>query len=107
MRLLIASLLMMTASTYAAAAPKQAQCEALSKPIEAKTAELQKAEKATPQACAGWRQTIKMLEKYVADADKMGCPMAYVSGQPAGGPEERAVMLKEIKQAITDECKGK
>jgi hypothetical protein len=45
-----------------------------------------------------------MLEKYIADADKKKCPMAYVNGQGAGGAAERAMVLSEIKQALKDQC---
>jgi hypothetical protein len=103
MRLLVTSLFAMTAAASANAATQQ-QCEALIKPIDAKFTELQKEEKPTPQACARWKDGLKMLEKYVAEADKQKCPLAYVSGKPAGGAEERAVMVSELKQALKEQC---
>jgi hypothetical protein len=102
MRLLLASLLIFTAT--AASAASQQECEALVKPIEAKFTELQKEEKPTPQACARFKDAVKMLEKYIADADKKKCPMAYVDGQGAGGAEERAMALSEIKKAVKNQC---
>lgn len=103
MRLLITSVFAMAAATSAHAGNQQ-QCETLIKPIEARFTELQKEEKPTPQACSRWKNGIKMLEKYIADADKLKCPMTYVSGQPVGGAEERAVILNEVKQAVKEQC---
>ncbi len=106
MRFVLASLFMFAAATAANAANQQ-QCEALIKPVEAKFDQLQKFkdEKPTPQACARARDSLKVYGDYIAKADKMGCPMAYINGQGFGGKEERAELMADLKKAYAEQCR--
>jgi hypothetical protein len=105
MRLLIASLLAITACSTAYAATQQ-QCEELAKPMEAKMAVLQKDDnKPTPQSCARASEIIKSYVSYQGQADKLNCPFAYVSGQKFGGAAERAELIADMKKAYSDKCR--
>lgn len=106
MRFAFASLFLFASATAASAATQQ-QCEALIKPVETRFQELEKFkdEKPTPQACARARDSIKVYADYVVKADKMGCPVAYVSGQAVGGKEERAELMAELKKAYAEQCR--
>jgi hypothetical protein len=107
MRLFIASLLIITAgSTSTAYAATQQQCEVLAKPMEAKMAVLQKDDgKPTPQFCARTSEVIKLYVDYQAQADKLNCPFAYVSGQKIGGAAERADLIMDMKKAYSEKCR--
>lgn len=105
MRLLIASLLTITVGSSAYAATQQ-QCEALSKPMDAKMAVLQKDDgKPTPQSCARASEVIKLYVDYQGQADKLNCPFAYVSGQKIGGAAERAQLVADLKGAYREQCR--
>lgn len=106
MRFALASLFLFATATAASAATQQ-QCEALLKPVEAKFQQLEKFknEKPTPQACAQARDSLKVYGDYVAKADKMGCPMAYINGQQIGGKEERAELMADLKKAYAEQCR--
>ncbi len=106
MRLFIASLLTITACSTAYAATQQ-QCEALAKPVEARMDALQRLDdgKPTPQNCARANEVIKMYVGYQAQADKLNCPFAYLSGQKIGGAAERADLVSDMKQAYGEKCR--
>ena len=106
MRILVASLLTVAASSAFAAT--QQQCEALMKPVEAKLAGMPKLEddsKPSPQTCARGREVIKSYVDYTAQADKLNCPFAFVSGQKIGGAAERADLIADMKQAYSEKCR--
>lgn len=106
MRTLIAALLAVSAGSTAFAATQQ-QCEALLKPIEARMEGMQRLDegKATPQNCGRARDMISLYSDYRTQADKLGCPFAYVSGQKIGGAAERADLIAEMKQAYAEKCR--
>ena len=106
MRLFLAALLTIAAASTAHAATQQ-QCEALFKPIEAKMDGIQRIDenKPTPQDCARANEVIKMYVSYQAQADKLNCPFAYVSGQKIGGKAERADLISEMKQGYSEKCR--
>jgi len=106
MRLLIATLLTITAGSTAYAATQQ-QCEALAKPIEAKMDALQRIDedKPTRQDCSRASEVIKLYGAYQAQADKLNCPFAYASGQKIGGAAERANLAGDMKQAYNEKCR--
>ena len=107
MRFMLTALLAVTVGT-AAHAQNQQQCEALAKPVEAKIASLQnddpEDERATPQRCAQAKEVIKLYEAYKVKADKLNCPFAYVEGKKLGGPQMRAELVADIKQAYKEKC---
>ncbi|WP_205609942.1 hypothetical protein [Noviherbaspirillum galbum] len=106
MRILIVTFLAMTAaSTFAAS---QQQCEALMKPVEAKLSGMPKLDddsKPSPQTCARGRDVIKNYVDYAAQADKLNCPFAFVSGQQIGGAAERADLIADMKKAYSEKCR--
>jgi len=105
MRLFIAALL--TISTISSFAATQQQCEALMKPVEAQMSampKLDKDSKPTPQHCARGKEVIQLYANYVAQADKLNCPFAYVSGHQIGGKAERADLITDMKQAYNEKC---
>jgi hypothetical protein len=106
MRILIITFLAMTAtSTFAAS---QQQCDALMKPVEAKMNSMPKLDdesKPSPQTCARGRDVIKTYVEYAAQADKLNCPFAFVSGQQIGGVAERADLIADMKKAYSEKCK--
>lgn len=96
----------MTAGSAAWAATQQ-QCEALMKPMEAKFAGMPRMDegKPTPQSCARANEVIKAYVEYQAQADKLNCPFAYVSGQKIGGAAERADLIADMKKAYSEKCR--
>lgn len=107
MRLTMSALFMIALATQTAHAATQQQCESLAKPVEAKIAGIQDMHEGKPSAkdCARTAEVIKMYAGYQAQADKLDCPFAYVSGQKLGGAPERAELLADMKQAYGEKCR--
>ncbi|RJF92660.1 hypothetical protein [Noviherbaspirillum saxi] len=107
MRTFLFALFAMTTGINTANAASQQQCEALLKPIEAKMDRMQSMDtgKPTPQACARGAEMIKMYVSYKAEADKLNCPFAFVSGQKVGGAPERAELIADMKKAYSEQCR--
>lgn len=106
MRSLIAIPLAVSCAT--AFASTQPKCEALMKPVEAKMAVMQKLDDDTnpsPQTCARGKEVINMYVEYTAQADKLNCPFAFVSGQKIGGASERADLIADMRKAYKEKCR--
>lgn len=104
---LILTLILALGAVSTAYAATQKECEALMKPVEAKLAGIQRLDKGkpTPQACAQSGEAIKSYVEYQAQADKLNCPFAYVSGQKIGGAAERADLINDMKAAYKEKCR--
>lgn len=106
MRILIVSVLAMLGNLAFAAT--QQQCEALMKPVEAKMATMPQSvedSKPSPQTCARSKDVIKTYVDYTAQADRLNCPFAFVSGQKVGGAAERAELIADMKKAFSEQCR--
>ncbi|GIZ53357.1 hypothetical protein [Noviherbaspirillum aridicola] len=107
MRILPAVLLTLASTSLAHAATQQ-QCEALMKPVEAKMEGMQKlkdGDKPSPATCARGKEVIRLYADYAAQADKLNCPFAYVSGQKFGGKAERAELIADLQEAYKEKCR--
>lgn len=104
MRLILTVLLTCCVASTAYAA-SQKECEALMKPVNAKLEGVQRLDKPTPKACAQSGEAIKAYVEYQAQADKLNCPFAYVSGQKIGGAAERADLINDMKAAYKEKCR--
>lgn len=108
MRFPTAALLTLSIAAPLAQAATQQQCEALMKPVQAKMDTMQKLdddEKPSPQTCARGKEVISLYADYAAQADKLNCPFAYVSGKQLGGKAERAELIADLRQAYKEKCR--